>query len=139
MYVEEDTSKVIRYSSRSNRWLLDTNGLSGPSVVSRVSSWLFKGDTSAADRCNAFAEAGGTSHPACASLKWYVSDTRTGKSACDHCPVDSAGARPRRQPRKCRHCWGLFDRGRLRWATSLSQGRYHIRDTVCCLHATVGV
>eukprot|EP00440_Ansanella_granifera_P060491 gb/GFBE01065565.1/.p1 GENE.gb/GFBE01065565.1/~~gb/GFBE01065565.1/.p1 ORF type:complete len:497 (+),score=55.70 gb/GFBE01065565.1/:1-1491(+) len=77
-YVQPGTRKLIRYSSRTDRWLIDADGLLEPSLASRLYYWIFRGDLNAAgDRCIAFAEAYGAEHPGLATLDWHVWESST--------------------------------------------------------------
>ncbi|CAK9007850.1 unnamed protein product [Durusdinium trenchii] len=76
-YVQPGTKHLIRYSSRTDRWLLDPDGLVEPSLASRLYYWIFRGDLSAAgDRCAAFSEASGSAHPGVSLLEWFVWESR---------------------------------------------------------------
>merc|ERR1719386_663549 len=72
-YVKPGTQTVIRYSARHDRWLIDFEGLSEPSILSRLYQWVLNGDPSAAsDRCSAYADAHWTDHPGYMMLRWHV-------------------------------------------------------------------
>jgi len=76
-YVQPGTRNLLRYSSRTDRWLLDPDGLMEPSLLSRLYNWIFRGDPNAAgDRCAAFSEASGSAHPGMSTLEWFVWDSR---------------------------------------------------------------
>lgn len=84
VYVRPGTQTVIRHSSRSDRWLIDTQGLTEPSLMSKLYQWILKGDAAAArDRCSAYAEGMGTSNPAHVGLQWHVLDTHSGRHVPD--------------------------------------------------------
>eukprot|EP00434_Breviolum_minutum_P010660 symbB.v1.2.009402.t1/scaffold531.1/size191016/14 len=96
-YVQPGTRNLLRYSSRTDRWLLDPDGLMEPSLLSRLYNWIFRGDPNvrppgntngeqrrgfalvseaAGDRCAAFSEASGSAHPGMSTLEWFVWDSR---------------------------------------------------------------
>eukprot|EP00929_Paragymnodinium_shiwhaense_P025924 TRINITY_DN15552_c0_g1_i2.p1 TRINITY_DN15552_c0_g1~~TRINITY_DN15552_c0_g1_i2.p1 ORF type:complete len:485 (-),score=47.01 TRINITY_DN15552_c0_g1_i2:335-1789(-) len=75
VYLLPGTQTTIRYSGRSDRWLLDAEGLEEPSLLSKLYQFIRRGDSGAAnDRCTAFAAANGCSHPGCSDLEWHVLD-----------------------------------------------------------------
>ncbi|CAJ1327127.1 unnamed protein product [Effrenium voratum] len=83
-YVQPGTHHLIRYSSRTDRWLLDTDGLVEPSLASRLYYWIFRGDLNAAgERCAAFSEASGSEHPGSSDLDWFVWESRRGNFLLD--------------------------------------------------------
>lgn len=84
MYVQPGTQKVIRYSSKSDRWLIDCDGLQEPSLMSKLYQWILSGDASAAsERCSAFAPARGTLHPGTSALEWQVWEARAARHTFD--------------------------------------------------------
>lgn len=84
LYVQPGTCSLIRYSSRSDRWLIDNEGLAKPSLASRLYYWIMRGDPHAAEeRCSAFADADGTDHPGFAALQWHVWVTSRGSHIYD--------------------------------------------------------
>ena len=48
VYAKPGTHSVIRYSAKSDRWLIDCDGLQEPSIVSRLYQWVLNGAASAA-------------------------------------------------------------------------------------------
>ncbi|CAK0847695.1 unnamed protein product [Prorocentrum cordatum] len=71
LYVQPGTQTVIRYSGKTDRWLIDCEGLAEPSLMSKLYHWILTGDTSAAsERCTAHSQACGTQHPGFCDLQW---------------------------------------------------------------------
>lgn len=86
LYVQPGSQKIIRYSAKSNRWLIDCDGLAEPSLLSRLYQWILNGDSSSAsDQCSAFADALTTPHPGFCALEWQVWETRLGRHNFDPC------------------------------------------------------
>lgn len=84
VYAKPGTHSVIKYSAKSDRWLVDCDGLQEPSLVSRLYQWALSGDASAAgEKCSAFAEAGGSPHPGSGALQWQVWESRAGRHKPD--------------------------------------------------------
>mmetsp|Transcript_64285 Transcript_64285/g.139896 ORF Transcript_64285/g.139896 Transcript_64285/m.139896 type:complete len:508 (+) Transcript_64285:46-1569(+) len=84
VYVRPGTRTVIRHSPASDRWLIDTEGLTEPSLLSKLYQWILNGDAStASERCTAYAEACGTAHPGYAALQWQVWDPTVSRHATD--------------------------------------------------------
>lgn len=84
IFVQPGTQKVMRYSAKTDRWLVDCDGLAAPSLVSRLYQWILSGDAAAAtERCSAFAPANGTAHPGCCMLEWQVWEARAGRHVPD--------------------------------------------------------
>ncbi|CAK0841625.1 unnamed protein product [Prorocentrum cordatum] len=80
LYVRPGTQTVIRYSRKTDRWLIDCEGLVEPSLMNRLCHWILTGDTSAAtERCTAYAQACGAQHPGLSDLQWQIWDSRTGR------------------------------------------------------------
>jgi hypothetical protein len=80
LYVQPGTQTVIRYSGKTDRWLIDCEGLAEPSLMSKLYHWILTGDTSAAsERCTAYAQACGTQHPGFCDLQWQVWDSLSGR------------------------------------------------------------
>ncbi|CAK0847694.1 unnamed protein product [Prorocentrum cordatum] len=80
LYVQPGTQTVIRYSGKTDRWLIDCEGLAEPSLMSKLYHWILTGDTSAAsERCTAHSQACGTQHPGFCDLQWQVWDTLSGR------------------------------------------------------------
>jgi hypothetical protein len=80
LYVQPGTQAVIRYSKKTDRWLIDCEGLVEPSLMNRLYQWILTGDMStASERCTAYAQACGTQHPGFSDLQWQVWDSRTGR------------------------------------------------------------
>lgn len=83
-YVQPGTRNLIRYSCRTDRWLLDPDGLMEPSLASRLYYWIFRGDLNAAgERCAAFSDAGGSAHPGMSKLEWFVWESRCSRFLLD--------------------------------------------------------
>lgn len=85
-YVLPGTCNLIRYSSVTERWLIDTDALCEPSLASRLYHFMFRPDLSTpGDRCAAFAEcpftAGTQTHPA--NLDWFVWDSQQRRHVLD--------------------------------------------------------
>jgi len=84
LYVEPGSQKVLRYSAKTDRWLINVDGLKEPSVLSRLYQWILNGDSStASETCNACAPARGSSHPGFCSLEWHVWHARKGQHLHD--------------------------------------------------------
>lgn len=84
VYVQQGTKNAIRYSRISDRWLIDCEGLSKPSLKDRLKQWISNGAAGdASERCSAYAEARGTEHPGCVRLEWQVWETRSGRHVPD--------------------------------------------------------
>jgi len=76
-YVQPGTRHLIRYSSRSDRWLVETDGLVEPSLATRLYHWVFGGDLNGGDRCAAYANASASDHPG-TGLDWYIWESKRG-------------------------------------------------------------
>jgi hypothetical protein len=64
---------VIKYSPKTDGWLIDCDGLAQPGLLTRLLTRIVTGDADAAyDKCSAWAYANGSSHPGNASLQWNV-------------------------------------------------------------------
>lgn len=73
LYVHPGTQAVIRYSAKTDWWLIDNDGVAKPSVASRLYQWVMTGDADRAyDACSAWAAARGTPHPGHLELEWHV-------------------------------------------------------------------
>jgi len=84
LYVQPGSQKVVRYSAKTDRWLIDVQGLKEPSLMSRLSQWILSGDAAAAsERCSAFAPARGSLHPGFCALEWQVWESRGGRHVHD--------------------------------------------------------
>lgn len=85
-YALPGTCSLIRFSSATERWLIDTDALLEPSLTSRLYHLMFRPDLSSpGDRCAAYAEsddiAGSQAHPA--NLDWFVWDSKQGRHILD--------------------------------------------------------
>jgi len=78
LYWQKGTQQIIRYSPKSDNWLIQCDGVPQPTRLKRFFTWIFNGDSSATeDTCTAFAKAYGRNHPAHA-VQWQVFDTICG-------------------------------------------------------------
>jgi len=77
-YVQPGTRHLIRYSSRSDRWLVETDGLVEPSLATRLYHWVFGGDLNGGDRCAAYANASASEQPGTTHLEWSVWESKRG-------------------------------------------------------------
>jgi len=84
VYVQPGTHTVIRYSAKRDWWLIDCEGLTEPSLVSKLYQWMLSGDASAAgERCSAYAEARGALYPGFRALEWQVWSSSGGRHVFD--------------------------------------------------------
>lgn len=85
IYVQPETQAVLRYSGKSDRWLIDNDGVSKPSLASRFYQWVMTGDSDAAyESCSAFATANGAPHPGLLCLQWKVWEQAGARFKLDH-------------------------------------------------------
>lgn len=78
LYVKPGSQTAIRYSAKSGKWLVDVEAFKDkPGVIGRFFHWLSTGASFDTDRCNAFCEAGASTHPAQLDLEWKVHDSRS--------------------------------------------------------------
>mmetsp|Transcript_60562 Transcript_60562/g.173674 ORF Transcript_60562/g.173674 Transcript_60562/m.173674 type:complete len:500 (+) Transcript_60562:92-1591(+) len=83
MFLQPGTSKLLRYSARGKRWLIQCEGLAEPSLLGKLYHWLFSGGSIPEDRCNAFAEDCSAPHPGFCELQWQVFEDRSGSHKLD--------------------------------------------------------
>lgn len=75
MYWKKGTQQIIRYSPKSDNWLIQCDGVPKPSRLNRFFTWIFNGDCAATeDTCTAFANSHGINHPAHVGFGWQVYD-----------------------------------------------------------------
>jgi hypothetical protein len=83
MYSKLGTQVVIRYSQENDYWLIDCDGLSKPSVLSRMYQWVLTGNSAqgqqTSERCTAWAVARGSEHPGDIDLQWHVYESFAGR------------------------------------------------------------
>jgi len=74
LYVKSGTQSVIRYSAKSDRWLVDSDAFKDkPGIMGRFLHWLSTGVSfENNDKCNAFCQAGASTHPGQLELEWHV-------------------------------------------------------------------
>eukprot|EP00931_Biecheleriopsis_adriatica_P007112 TRINITY_DN108427_c0_g1_i1.p1 TRINITY_DN108427_c0_g1~~TRINITY_DN108427_c0_g1_i1.p1 ORF type:complete len:508 (+),score=81.37 TRINITY_DN108427_c0_g1_i1:76-1599(+) len=86
LYMKPGSHAVIRHSNIKGRWLIDCDALAKPGFVGRFLQWIQTGDSSdAADKCSAFAESRGTSHPGHVELDWQVWEASQNRHVPDPC------------------------------------------------------
>jgi len=83
MFLQPGTRKLLRYSAKCNRWLIQCDGPVVPSIMSKIYHWLFAGGSVAEDRCSAFAQDVTAPHPGFCELEWHVFEDRFGEHRYD--------------------------------------------------------
>lgn len=78
VYLQRGTQHIIRYTAKTDSWLICCDDAPQPNRLNRFLQWIFTGDSNATeDTCTAFAKSHGKPHPAHA-LEWQVYDTTRG-------------------------------------------------------------
>jgi len=86
VYTRPGTNAMIRYSLKTDMWLIDCDALAEPGMLGRFLQWLQKGDAiQADDKCSAYAQAKGTAHPGHLELEWAVWEPQRGCHVTDPC------------------------------------------------------
>jgi len=83
VFLQPGTQKLIRFSAKSNRWLIQCEGPTEPSLLSKAYHWLFAGGCVPEDRCNAFAEDCAAPHPGFCDMQWQVWEDSRGVHGFD--------------------------------------------------------